>query len=242
MARKILIIDDDEDILELLTYNLEKEGYEIKALNSSTRAIHAAKKFLPDLIILDIMMPGKNGIEICRKLRTKDCFQNVHIFFLTAHAESYFQHAVFHTGGDEFIEKIVGIKSLTKKIGAVLKRDYIIRKSELSVQLGNLTLNRTTNSLTDGIASISLSKPEFDLLFFFAQNHLREIPVEHIVQTIWGSDTFVGENNIETYITNIERKAGITIVERRKNRSYRVTKALRSGIHTSMVFRNESLE
>src|SRR5688572_27533888 len=113
---KILLVDDDYDILDLLKYNLEKEGYKVKTLHDSTGAVHVAKKFSPDLIILDIMMPHPNGIEICKELRGIKRFEDTYIFFLTAKSESYYQQAALDTGGDDFIEKLIGLRALTNKV------------------------------------------------------------------------------------------------------------------------------
>jgi two-component system alkaline phosphatase synthesis response regulator PhoP len=210
--RRILIVDDDEDILQLLQYNLEKEGYEVRILCESDRTISIAKNFLPDLIILDIMMPVQNGIELCRKLRNKKRFRNTYIFFLTARSESYYQHAVFQTGGDDFIEKIIGLKALTKKINAVLKGDYIIRKSVIEFKAGGLYINRESSSVKKNGLDILLTKPEFEVLFFLAQNPLKEISMDHLIQSIWGSEIYLSENSIEIYLQNLQRKLGKDII------------------------------
>src|SRR5690606_8365311 len=105
---RVMVVDDDKDILDLLEYNLEKEGFKVKVLTDSSKAVKAAKDFEPDLIILDIMMPHPNGIEICRDLRSMKRFSDTYIFFLTAKSESYYQHAALNTGGDDFIEKVIG--------------------------------------------------------------------------------------------------------------------------------------
>ena len=212
--RRILIVDDDEDILQLLQYNLEKEGYEVRILSESDRTVSIAKNFLPDLIILDIMMPVQNGIELCRKLRNKKRFRNTYIFFLTARSESYYQHAVFQTGGDDFIEKIIGLKALTKKINAVLKRDYIIRKSVIEFKAGGLYINRESSSVKKNGLDILLTKPEFEVLFFLAQNPLKEISMDHLIQSIWGSETYLSENNAEIYLQNLQRKLGKDIIHK----------------------------
>jgi two-component system, OmpR family, alkaline phosphatase synthesis response regulator PhoP len=225
MKRRILIVDDDEDILDLLEYNLCKEGYEVRTLNRSLHTIAIAKKFEPDLIILDIMMPGENGIELCRQLREKHRFRDTYIFFLTARSESYYQHAVFQTGGDDYIEKVIGLKALTKKISAVLKGNYVIRKSMTKLRIGNLQLNRNTTTASFQGDAFQLSKPEFELLFFFAQNPSKNISVHELVQSIWGSETYLDENNVEIYIQNLKKKFGIAIIRQRSARRYNLNMA-----------------
>jgi len=223
--RRIMIIDDDQDILELLSYNLGKEGYEVLTLCESEGALPVAKVFLPDLIILDIMMPGLNGIELCRKLRSKSRFRDTYIFFLTARSENYYQDAALNTGGDDYIEKIVGLKALTKRISAVLKRNFHIHKSIPTLSIGNLQINRRSCSVTWNGNEITLSKPEFDVLFFFAQNPARVITLDNLVQSIWGSDTYVADAHAEVYIQNLRRKLGDDIIfEKKKDKySFRLT-------------------
>jgi two-component system alkaline phosphatase synthesis response regulator PhoP len=213
-------VDDDQDILELLSYNLGKEGYDVLTLHESMSAMPVAKAFLPDLIILDIMMPGLNGIELCRKLRSKERFKHTYIFFLTARSENYYQDAALNTGGDDYIEKIVGLKALTKRIGAVLKRNFKIHKSTALFKVGDLLINRRSCSVSLNGNEISLSKPEFDVLFFFAQNPTKTITIENLVQSIWGSDTYVADAHEEVYIQRLKRKLGDDIIFQKKKDHY----------------------
>src|SRR5688572_2296301 len=131
---RVLVVDDDPDILELLKYNLEKENFKVKTLNSSDRAIRVAEDFVPDLIILDIMMPHPNGIELCRMLRSLERFEKTYIFFLTSKSDLYAQQAVFETGADDYIEKITGLRALIYRINSVLKERFIIRKSVAEIK------------------------------------------------------------------------------------------------------------
>jgi two-component system, OmpR family, alkaline phosphatase synthesis response regulator PhoP len=218
MKQRILIVDDDNDILELLRYNLEQEGYEVRTLANSLRTVSAAKTFLPDLIILDIMMPNLNGVEVCKALR-KSIFKSTYIFFLTARSEDYYQKAVFETGGDDYIHKVSGIKALTKKIGLVLKDHLTIRKGVSRIALGDLLLNRQDSSVTIQNAGkerrvVHLAKVEFELLFLLAQNMERSITAEHVVQCLWGSQTFMGEKTIDIYIQNVHSKLGCNLIHR----------------------------
>ncbi|WP_276373374.1 response regulator transcription factor [Chryseolinea sp. H1M3-3] len=210
---KILLVDDDLDILELLKYNLGKEGYKVKTLHDSNHAVDLAKDFSPDLIILDIMMPHPNGIEICKELRSLKRFEETYIFFLTAKSESYYQQAALDTGGDDYIEKVVGLRALTYKISTVLKRKFIIRKSILELQVGNILLNRKANSVKIAHHEIKLSKPEFELLFFFAQNPKKIITHENLLCNIWGSEIYMFDTSIDGYIHNLKMKLGADIIE-----------------------------
>lgn len=220
-AFKILLVDDDYDILELLKYNLEKEGYKVKTLHDSTGAVHVAKKFSPDLIILDIMMPHPNGIEICKELRGIKRFEDTYIFFLTAKSESYYQQAALDTGGDDFIEKVVGLRALTNKVATVLKRHFVIRKSTTELMVGDIKLNRKANSVQINNHDITLSKPEFDLFFFFAQNPGKVISHENLLSTIWGSEVYLFDSSIEVYIDNLKTKLGKDLIRRCGLHQYR---------------------
>ncbi len=205
---KILIVDDDEDILDLLRYNLTREGYLVKTVADSRTAISVAARFLPDLIVLDLMMPELNGIEICRKLRVDQNMRDVYIFFLTAKSDEYYKHAVFDVGGDDFIEKIIGLKPLIGKIRAVLKRNYVIRKRLTRLKEGSLELVRGIGAVLIHGSAVTVNKHEFEILFFLAQNKGKEIPVCEIVHSLWGSSTFMDETSVRRYVSSLQEKLG----------------------------------
>jgi len=219
---KILLVDDDRDILDLLRYNLVKEGFDVYCVDSSHEAIAIAKDFNPDLIILDIMMPHPNGIELCRELRSLEQFENTYIFFLTAKSESYYQQAAFETGGDDFIEKIIGLRALTCKVRSVLKRKFQIRKSVNELRLGKLIIRRKSNSVHIGNKEIVLSKPEFELLFFFAQNPQKSISQENLLHNIWGSEVYLLDSSVDIYINNLRHKLGLNWIHQTKDKEYQL--------------------
>jgi len=217
---RVLVVDDDKDILDLLEYNLGKEGFKVKTLQYSKDAVRTAKEFGPDLIILDIMMPHPNGIEICRELRSMEAFANTYIFFLTAKSESYYQQAALDTGGDDFIEKVIGLRALTYKISSVLKKRFVIRKSVNELKIGKLKINRSSNSVKVDGNEIRLSKPEFELLFFFAQNPSKSISLENLLHNIWGSEVYLFDTSIDIYIDNLDKKLGWDIIHRTADNRY----------------------
>jgi two-component system alkaline phosphatase synthesis response regulator PhoP len=218
---RVLLVDDDWDILELLEYNLEKEGFKVKTLEDSFQAVSVAKEFSPDLIILDIMMPHPNGIEICKELRSIKRFEQTYIFFLTAKSESYYQQAALDTGGDDYIEKVVGLRALTYKVKTVLKRRFVIRKSVPELKVGDLNINRRSGSVRIGESVITLSKPEFELLFFFAQNPGKIISQENLLSNIWGSEIYLFDTSIDVYIQNLRMKLGMNIIHMTADNRYR---------------------
>lgn len=219
---RVLVIDDDRDILDLLEYNFQREGFKVKTLEDSHKAVKVAKEFSPELIILDIMMPHPNGIEVCRQLRSIRRFQETYIFFLTAKSENYYHEAALDTGGDDFIEKVIGLRALTYKVSSVLKRNFIIRKGVPEITVGNIKVNRKANSVTIGKREVVLSKPEFELLFFFAQNTFKVITIDNLLQNIWGSEIYLFEASVDVYIQNLKNKIGIDLIKDLGDNSYRM--------------------
>jgi two-component system, OmpR family, alkaline phosphatase synthesis response regulator PhoP len=224
---RILVVDDDGDILDLLKYNLEKEGFIVKTLDKNHRTVKVAKKFLPDLIILDLMMPFPDGTELCKSLRSLAEFQNTYIFFLTARSGCGFGDDVLAIGGDDYIEKIMGLRGLIHKVNAVLKEAFIIRKRIPELTSGGLTLQRAAHIVTYNHKRIQLSLQEFELLFFFMQNAERLVTVQSIIRNIWGSEIFQFESAVELYIQNIRKKIAPEIVECCGQKGYRFAWRLR---------------
>jgi two-component system alkaline phosphatase synthesis response regulator PhoP len=222
---RVLIVDDDCDILELLEYNLQREGFKVRSLEDSHEAVKAAQDFGPDLIILDIMMPHPNGIEICRELRSLKRFADTYIFFLTAKSEDYYQHAALDTGGDDYIEKVMGLRALTYKVNTVLKRKFVIRKSVAEIRFGNMRICRRSNSVKIGDHEIVLSKPEFELLFFFAQNPKKTISLDNLLHNIWGSEVYLVESSVDVYIQSLRKKLGLSLTSRNGDQGYRLDPA-----------------
>jgi two-component system alkaline phosphatase synthesis response regulator PhoP len=218
---RLLVVDDDQDILELLRYNLEKEGYKVKLVADSSKAITVVKEFDPDLIILDIMMPHPNGIELCRDIQKLSSFRDIYIFFLTAKSEGYYQQAALDTGGDDYIEKIMGLRALTNKVASVLRKKLIIRKSIPELRIGKLVINRRSQSVTINGIRYELSRPEFELLFFLAQNPGKEIGASQLLGSIWGSENYIVDGTVEMYIQNLTGKLGLNLIQRTTDYRYR---------------------
>lgn len=218
---RVLVVDDDSDILDLLKYNLEKEGFKVKTLDNSTKTLSVAKEFSPDLIILDIMMPHPNGMELCNELRSIKRFEETYIFFLTAKSGNSFQQAALNTGGDDYIEKVIGLRALIHKVSSVLKKGFIIRKGISELKIGSLRISRATQSVCFQEHVVNLSKPEFELLFFFAQNPHKIITVENLVHNIWGSEIYLFDTSVELYIDNLKKKIGRNIIQTLQDNRYR---------------------
>ncbi len=217
---RILVVDDDPDILDLLEYNLEREGFKVRTIANSARAVRVATEFSPDLIILDIMMPTPNGIELCRELRSMKRFESTTIFFLTAKSESYYQQAAFNIGGDDYVEKMMGLRSLTNKINSVLKKRFVIRKRKMEVWAGEICVSRRSSSVKVSDREISLNKTELDLLFFFVQNTGRVISGANLIELLW-SELRISENKIEQHVDNLNARIGLTVIQKLAGHHFR---------------------
>jgi two-component system alkaline phosphatase synthesis response regulator PhoP len=202
------VVDDDNDILDLLQYNLEREGFKVRTINNSEKALEVLTKFKPELIILDIMMPGINGIELCKIIRSHPQYADTCIFFLTAKTESYYREAALETGGDDFIEKIIGLRALINKVVTVLKRRFIIRKRDSEVVCGSMSINRKSGIVSVDQDKIGLTRPELELLYFFAQNPRKVISTENLLSNVWGLDLYSMTSSIELHLTNLIKKVG----------------------------------
>ncbi|MFN5171313.1 MAG: response regulator transcription factor [Cyclobacteriaceae bacterium] len=218
---RVLVVDDDADILALLKYNLEKEDLKVRTVEDSREAIREALSFSPDLIILDIMMPHINGLELCRQLRRIEKFQDAYIFFLTARSEVQLQDPALDAGADDFIEKIVGLRVLTNRVVSVLKRHFVIRKSSGQVQVGELQVNRAKSLAVLSGEKIPLARPELDLLFFLAQNPRKVITRDNLVGNIWGSEIYSSSLSVDTYLEKLSQKLGVGWIMRLSEDKYK---------------------
>jgi two-component system, OmpR family, alkaline phosphatase synthesis response regulator PhoP len=209
---RILIVDDEPDILELLKYNLEKEGYEVKTAIDGKKAVATAKVFLPELILMDIMMPVMDGVEACRLLREMPEMLNTYIIFLTARTEEYSEVAAFNVGADDYLAKPIKPRALMSRINALFRREA--QKNATSgednevLQIGEFVIDRKSYTLTKDKEQIPLPKKEFELLFFLAQNPNKVYNRDELLQNIWGSDVYVLARTVDVHIRRIREKIG----------------------------------
>ena len=220
-AQKILIVDDEEDIIELLSYNLQKEGYQVATASDGRKAVEIAQTFLPDLVILDIMMPVMDGIEAGRKLRAMPELKNLFILYLTARSEEYSEIAAFEVGADDYITKPIKPRALMSRINAFFKREAQKAEPTDAVEIAGLHINRQTYSVTkpDGIVVI-LPKKEFELLFFLAQHPNKVFSRDELLQKIWGVDVFVVERTVDVHIRKVREKIGDDFIRTLKGVGY----------------------
>lgn len=205
---KVLAVDDDPDILELLQYNLKKEGYDVQTALDGQKAVETAKTFLPDLILLDIMMPHQDGVETCRQIREIPDLQGVFVIFLTARSEEYSEVAAFDIGADDYITKPIKPRALMSRINAMFRREAKHKKDNNQIAIGDLSIDRTSYTVAVGGNQVTLPKKEFELLYFLAQNPNKVFSRDDLLQNIWGADVYVLARTVDVHIRKVREKIG----------------------------------
>lgn len=217
---KVLLVDDEVDILEFLSYNLKKEGYVVEAVDNGSDAIKRAREFQPSLILLDVMMPGMDGVETCRQLREIPGGKSFLIAFLTARGEDYSQIAGFDAGGDDYITKPIKPRLLISRISALLRRASGAEVPE-QIILGELTLNREKFQLMKSGVVIPLPKKEFELLALLVSKPGKVFLREEILERVWGGDVIVGDRTIDVHIRKLREKIGENYIKTIKGVGYK---------------------
>ena len=207
-AYKVLVVDDEEPIQELLKYNLQKGGYDVKTAGDGMKAVDIAKKFHPDLVLLDIMMPKMDGVETCRLLREIPELQKTFIVFLTARSEEYSEVAAFDVGADDYINKPIKPRALMSRISALFRRNEKKSSKVEEIVMGNLTIDRSSYTIKIDDREINLPKKEFELLYFLAQNPNKVFSREDLLQNIWGSEVYVLARTVDVHIRKVREKIG----------------------------------
>ncbi len=220
---KILLVDDEPDILEILKYNLRKEGYEVATAGNGEEGLRRAEEFQPDLIILDIMMPVMDGVEVCRQLRAKPEFKHTIITFLTAREEDYSQIAALDTGGDDYITKPIRPRVLMSRVKALLRRNEreeegeeirVMKIADIEIDLDQIVVRR-------GEDRIELAKKEFDLLTLLASKPGKVFSRDEIFNRVWGTDVIVGNRTIDVHIRKLREKLGDHYIKTIKGIGYK---------------------
>ncbi|WP_291778079.1 response regulator transcription factor [Cecembia sp.] len=205
---RVLVVDDEPDIVDLLSYNLKKEGYDVAAAEDGIKAVKVASKFLPDVILLDIMMPNQDGVETCRQLREVPELKNTFIIFLTARSEEYSEVAAFDVGADDYITKPIKPRALMSRIAALFRRESKKEQEFTQIKIKDLTIDRTSYTIDKGGKTITLPKKEFELLYFLAKNPNMVFSRDDLLQNIWGADVFVLARTVDVHIRKVREKIG----------------------------------
>lgn len=218
---KILLVDDEADVLEFLSYNLKKEGYQVLKAKNGREGLILARNENPHLVILDVMMPEMDGIETCREIRLLPGFSDTIVVFLTARGEDYSQIAGFEAGADDYITKPIKPKVLTSRVKALLRR-YRSRKSpDQPVNLPDLTIDREKYVIIKDGKEISLPKKEFELLLLLTSRPNKVFSREEIFSSVWGNDVIVGDRTIDVHVRKIREKIGLENIKTIKGVGYK---------------------
>lgn len=221
-SKKILLIDDEQDILEILSYNLEKEGYEVHTANNGNDGIALAKKLIPDMILLDVMMPEKDGIETCQELRQIKELQKTLIVFLSARSEEFSQLAGYQAGANDYIIKVIKPKVLISKVNALLQLTSQVNERSKQIEIGDLIIDKDNFKVAKNGQLFLLPKKEFDLLYLLASNTDKVFKREEILEKVWGNDVVVGERTIDVHIRRLREKLGVDSIQTLKGIGYKL--------------------
>ncbi|MBY0348155.1 MAG: response regulator transcription factor [Hydrotalea flava] len=218
-AKKILIADDEPDILEIISYNLTKEGYAVTTAKDGDEAIEKAKLVKPNLIILDIMMPHKTGIEVCAILRAQPQFQHTLIIFLTALSDEPSHIKGLETGADDYVSKPISPKMLISRVNALFRR--VQKEDGKPLKVGNLTIDPVKFVVEIDGREIMLAKKEFELLFLLAAKPGRVFLRNEILSQVWGNEVIVGDRTIDVHIRKIRQKLNLDCITTVKGVGYK---------------------
>ena len=218
---KVLVVDDEPDIVEILKYNLQKEGYEVATAEDGHKAVKTAIKFQPDVILLDIMMPNQDGVETCLQIRQIPELKHAFIIFLTARLEEYSEVAAFDVGADDYITKPIKPRALMSRIAALFRRHSKKEQEKGQILIRDLNIDRSSYTINKGGKTITLPKKEFELLYFLANNPNVVYSRDELLHNIWGSDVFVLARTVDVHIRKVREKIGDDYISTVKGVGYK---------------------
>ena len=218
---KILVVDDDPDIVEILKYNLKNSGYSVKSAVNGVDAIKKAKKYIPDIILMDVMMPEMSGIEACEEIKKIDQLSQAIIIFLSARSEDYTQISAYDAGADDYISKPVKPKILLKKISNIAKKINSEKKAPWIIDLGSIKINKEEYVVIKDKKEILLPRKEFELLFLLATKPDKVFTREEIMNKVWGTQVVVGDRTIDVHVRKLREKIGEKHIKTLKGVGYK---------------------
>ncbi|MGF1533180.1 MAG: response regulator transcription factor [Bernardetiaceae bacterium] len=220
---KILIVDDEPDILELLQYNLENAGYQVETARDGEDALKKCDSFAPQLILMDIMMPRMDGVEACRRIRSNPDHAGTYIIFLTARTEEYSEVAAFEGGADDYLTKPIKPRALVSRIKAYFRRDQLDAgdDQETVIEIADFIIDKSSYTIRRQDQEITLPKKEFELLYFLAKNPERVYSREDLLKNIWGTDVYVLARTVDVHIRRIREKVGSQYIRTIKGVGYK---------------------
>lgn len=217
--RKVLIADDEPDILEILKYNLINEGYEVVTAKDGDEALDKARRTQPDLVVLDVMMPKKTGVEVCQLMRAQSVFKDTLIIFLTALNDEGTHIKGLETGADDYVSKPISPKLFLSRVNALFRR--LNKKETQPLTIGNLIIDPERFIILVDEKEIILAKKEFELLYLLAQKPGRVFLRNEILNLVWGNEVIVGDRTIDVHIRKIRQKLGVDCITTVKGVGYK---------------------
>ncbi len=221
-AQKVLLVDDEQDIIDIIKYNLEKEDFKVAYATNGKDGIEEAKKFKPDVILLDVMMPEMDGIETCSVLRNTPEVSDTLIAFLTARSEDYSQIAGFDAGADDYISKPIKPRVLISRVKALLRRSGGKEEKAGTTTVGDLEIDQEKYLVTKAGTELSLPKKEFELLALLSSKPGRVFTREIILNRVWGNEVVVGDRTIDVHIRKLREKIGDEYIKTVKGVGYKI--------------------
>ncbi len=223
ITHKILVVDDEPDIVEFISYNLIKEGYRVETATNGKEAIEKTKTFIPDLVLLDLMMPIQDGIETCIQLRELPEMKGNFIVFLTARSEEYSEISGFNAGADDYVAKPIKPRLLLSRLKAILRRKTTLKETE-ALDVADIIIDREQFMVFRGSEKIQLARKEFELLYLLASKPGKVFNRETILEKIWGDDVLVIDRTIDVHIRKIREKLGDDYIGTVKGVGYKFDK------------------
>lgn len=219
---KILCVDDEPDILEILKYNLSNVGYNIYLANDGLSAIKKAKEIIPNLIIMDVMMPKMDGIQACENLRANEKFNDTIIMFLTARGEDFSHIAAYEAGADDYVTKPVKPKILISKVKGLLRRFKKVNDNDIAIiELNDIIIDKEKYKVYISGNNLDLPRKEFELLYLLASKPDKVFKREKIMENVWGGEVVVGDRTIDVHIRKLREKLGDKYIKTIKGVGYK---------------------
>ncbi len=220
-AKHILVVDDEPDIIEILRYNFVNEGYRVSSASNGEEAIKQCENNQFDLVVLDVMMPKKDGIEACREIREIVGYEHTIIIFLTARGEEYSEIAGFDAGADDYITKPIKPRAFLTRVKSLLKRNER-SSSDTSINIGDLNVNPDSYIIEKGGQKFQLPKKEFKLVELLASSPGKVFTRDQVLSRIWGRDLIVGDRTVDVHIRKIRKKLGNNLIRTIKGVGYKL--------------------
>lgn len=222
MSKKtILVVDDEQDLLDLIEYNLKKEGFDVLKAEDGIKGIELAREHSPNLVLLDIMMPNMDGLEVCEVMRDDDKLKNIPIIFLTARGDEKTEVEGLNKGGDDYITKPISTTKLISRIKAVMRRFEENREPENKLEVHDLEIDRDRYLVKRGDEEFQLPRKEFELLFYLAGRKGKVLDRQTLLNQVWGDNVYVVDRTVDVHVRKIREKLGDEYIETVKGVGYR---------------------